>query len=193
MYGAILLTHGNWSLTTPTDTKLADRTAALERTLIKRPTSPAAPSPSSGQSPGSNTPQKSRSDVQSPQESLTRLRADLALAQKSKFEMQAALKPLTAELSALRLSSNASAKQIADLQREKGGLERKLRDREEELKEKRRLVENVQDEMVSLNLQLNMAEQTSEKLGKENRELVERWMERMGKEANAMNDASKWS
>jgi len=47
--------------------------------------------------------------------------------------------------------------------------------------------------MVSLNLQLNMAEQAKKKLQKENKELVDRWMARMGKEADAMNDASRFS
>lgn len=47
--------------------------------------------------------------------------------------------------------------------------------------------------MVSLNLQLNMAEQQKKKLQKENKELVDRWMERMGQEADAMNDASSFS
>ena len=51
----------------------------------------------------------------------------------------------------------------------------------------------MQDELVSLNLQFNMAEERSKRLEKENRELVDRWMARMGKEADAMNDASKYS
>jgi len=47
--------------------------------------------------------------------------------------------------------------------------------------------------MVALNLQLNMSEQQKKKLQKENKELVDRWMVRMGKEADAMNDASKFT
>ena len=46
---------------------------------------------------------------------------------------------------------------------------------------------------MSLNLQLHMAEQLSEKLERENKELVDRWMARMGKEADAMNNALKFS
>jgi len=38
-----------------------------------------------------------------------------------------------------------------------------------------------------------MAEQESEKLKRENKELVDRWMARMGEEADAMNNASKFS
>jgi hypothetical protein len=47
--------------------------------------------------------------------------------------------------------------------------------------------------MVSLNLQLNMAEEVTRKLQKENKDLVDRWMARMGQEADAMNNASKYS
>lgn len=68
----------------------------------------------------------------------------------------------------------------------------RLRDRDEELRGKAKLVEEVQDEMVTLNLQLNMAEEKAEMLKKENQELVDRWMARMGKEADAMNDKSQF-
>ena len=52
---------------------------------------------------------------------------------------------------------------------------------------------NVQDDNLSLTLQLNLAEEKSSKLQAENEQLVDRWMARMGKEAEAMNDASKFS
>jgi hypothetical protein len=47
--------------------------------------------------------------------------------------------------------------------------------------------------MLSLNLQLNMAEQRSKKLEGDNKDLVDRWMARMGQEADALNNASKFS
>lgn len=80
-----------------------------------------------------------------------------------------------------------------ELEREKATLERRVRDRDDEIKGKAKLVEETQDEMVSLNLQLNIAEQKSEKLQEENKELVDRWMARMGKEADEMNQRSRWS
>ena len=49
-----------------------------------------------------------------------------------------------------------------------------------------------QDEMVALELQFNLAEQRSEKLEMENKELVERWMKRMGEEAEKVNRDSRW-
>jgi hypothetical protein len=38
-----------------------------------------------------------------------------------------------------------------------------------------------------------MAEDRAKRLEKENQELIDRWMVRMGKEADAMNNASKFS
>lgn len=49
------------------------------------------------------------------------------------------------------------------------------------------------DETLSLTLQLNMAEEQAQKFRRENKELVDRWMARMGQEADAMNDMSKYS
>ena len=55
------------------------------------------------------------------------------------------------------------------------------------------MLQDLHDEAVSLTLQLNLAEERSQKLQGENKELVDRWMARMGKEADAMNDESKFS
>lgn len=71
-------------------------------------------------------------------------------------------------------------------------LQRKINDRNEEISEGKKLVEQVQDEMISLNLQLNMAEDKAAKLRNENKDLVDRWMKKMGEEADRMNDQSKW-
>lgn len=85
-----------------------------------------------------------------------------------------------------------SQTQITALSKQKLDAERKLRDRDEELRGKSKLVEQAQDEMVALGLQLNLAEQRSEKLERENKELVERWMKRMGEEAERVNRDSRW-
>ncbi|UKZ79448.1 autophagy protein 16, interacts with Atg12p-Atg5p [Trichoderma virens FT-333] len=83
------------------------------------------------------------------------------------------------------------SKSIRDLTGERTTLATKVNDREYELREKRKLVEQVQDEMIALNLQLSMAEKERDRLKKENRELIDRWMQRMGQEADAMNLANE--
>ena len=120
------------------------------------------------------------------------MRQDLARAQQERTELQSRLDTVTKELEALKTKSIVANKKISQLTVSVGHLTMKLRDREEELKGKAKLVENVQDENVTLNLQLNMAEEQSQKLRKENQELVDRWMARMGKEADRMNDESKF-
>ena len=47
--------------------------------------------------------------------------------------------------------------------------------------------QNTQDEMISLELQLNIAEQNAKKLKAENKELIDRWMARKEREADEMN------
>ena len=46
---------------------------------------------------------------------------------------------------------------------------------------------------MTLNLQLNMADEKSNRLELENQGLIDRWMARMGEEADAMNKASNFS
>lgn len=53
--------------------------------------------------------------------------------------------------------------------------------------------QDVHDENLSLTLQLNMAEEQSQRLKGENKELVDRWMTRVGEEADALNKASRFS
>lgn len=54
-------------------------------------------------------------------------------------------------------------------------------------------MKDFQAELAALNLQFNMSEDRARKLEKENTELIDRWMARMGQEAEAMNNASKFS
>lgn len=52
-------------------------------------------------------------------------------------------------------------------------------------------MQDVQDEMITLNLQLSVAEKERDKVKQENKDLVDRWMRRMGQEAEAMNLANE--
>ncbi|KAL1630335.1 autophagy protein 16, interacts with Atg12p-Atg5p [Neofusicoccum ribis] len=141
---------------------------------------------------GRSSPAAAAAAEPEPTDALSRLRADLAATQTSRAGLQAQLAGVTAELGALRTRATRDERAVAELRRAGAALERRLRDRESEVKGKTRLVEEVQDELVSVNLQLNMAEQRSEELERENRELVDRWMKYKREEAERMNDLSKW-
>jgi hypothetical protein len=53
-------------------------------------------------------------------------------------------------------------------------------------------VDNVQDDMLALTIQYNAVESQNERLVGENGELVRRWMDRMGMEAERTNRESGW-
>lgn len=92
----------------------------------------------------------------------------------------------------MQRQDRAARVQMSEVMKQKGELERRVRDREEELRGKAKLVVDAQDEMIALELQLNLSEARGEKLKRENGELVERWMKRMGEEAEKMNIESRW-
>lgn len=180
------------------DTALADRTAQLSRQQTQPVSKPASPSPQSSQIPTSKertgTPTKGSKDTDptNPSDLLSTLRADLSATQKARATLQAQLSDLTTQLSALSTQQKVSQSQVVTLSKQVLELERKLQDRDDELRGKSKMVEQAQDEMVALELQFNLAEQRSEKLEMENKELVERWMKRMGEEAEKVNRDSRW-
>ena len=124
--------------------------------------------------------------------SLGLIRQDLSKAQQERGELQTRLDSVTKEFEVLKLSSKKDTKRLIQLGASVQQLTTKLRDREEELKGKAKLIEDVQDENVTLNLQLNMAEENAKKLKQENKDLVDRWMVRKGKEADRMNEQSRF-
>jgi chromosome segregation ATPase len=122
---------------------------------------------------------------------VAQLKQDLAEALRSKGVTEKRLRASDEELMQLRSKHKADTKSIRDLTADKHSLTTRLKDREYELREKRKFIEDVQDEMIALNLQVSMAEKERDKVKKENKELVDRWMKRMAQEADAMNLANE--
>ncbi|KAF2851586.1 autophagy protein 16 [Plenodomus tracheiphilus IPT5] len=120
------------------------------------------------------------------------LRSELASTQRTRGDLEAKVNALSTELSTFKVSHAQQKQHIEQLEKVRSTLERRGKDRADELKGKGRFVEEVQDEMVALNLQLNVAEQEKERLKKENDELTRRWMEKMDDEARKMNDRMGW-
>ena len=128
-----------------------------------------------------------------PSETHVQIRQDLAEAQRSRGVLEGRLHSVTEELQKLRIQASLDTKGIQELRMEKDMLVRRVKDRDEEIKGKAKLLEDVHDETVSLTLQLNMADDRVRKVEGENKELVERWMKRMGEEAEEMNEKSKFT
>ena len=97
------------------------------------------------------------------------------------------------DLDEVNSKEKANSRKVLQLSTSVTQLSTKLRDREEELRGKAKLLVNVQDENATLNLELNQAEQEVKRVKKENEELVDRWVARMGKEADKMNEDSKFT
>lgn len=176
-------------------TKLADEKAELQKTAAAQAPSeedeaPTSPQPSSLIGMGMRRVTSPAARPDSP--TVAQIRQDLAKAQQERGDLQSRLDAVQRELETLKSKAKVDNKRIAQLNASVSQLTVKLRDREEELRGKAKLIENVQDENVTLNLQLNMAEEQSDKLKKENKELVDRWMARMGKEADKMNEDNKF-
>lgn len=195
------------------DTKLADRTAALD-SLEGDPDESAAgngkPLEPALQSRKSNVKDGKGATPPPAVETLGAIRKDLGEAQRSRSLAETRLQSVTEELKKLKIQSSLDNSRIRELVKEKAALSTGLRDRDEELKGKRKLLEvsfarhivfgqllkppqDMHDETVSMTLQLNMADEQSEKLRRENKDLVDRWMKKMAQEADAMNDKSKFS
>ncbi|KAI9045178.1 ATG16 family protein [Aspergillus affinis] len=176
-------------------TQLADRTAQAANTGNNAPGSGTAESQGSQPPSPALYPRKrpSKSSDNSLQEILITTRAELSEAQRSRSELQDQLTRTTVELEKLRKKSTQNTRRIGSLENEVAHLQLRLKDRDEELRGKAKLLDDFQDELASLTLQLNMAEERSDKLKEENQHLVDRWMARMHKDAEAMNDASRFS
>lgn len=119
-----MLTEGN------TDTTLADRTAALEAEIS------ATISSASMAAPSRDRPQIPTTGDGSPQ-----LRSDLAEALRSKGQLQSRLKVAEYELDKLRQRNKTDGKSVRDLSTERLILITKVKDRDEELRGKAKLLE----------------------------------------------------
>ena len=124
------------------DTKLADRTAALQGAPLSEIAKPR-------EEPSSTVDSKDRkvSRGQGPSNSPTRgdafakIRQDLGDAQRSRGLMETRLQTVTEQLDKLKLQSTLDSKRIGELIREKTTLITGTRDRDEELRGKAKLLE----------------------------------------------------
>lgn len=115
------------------------------------------------------------------------MRADLATAQNSNQKFIAENQKLKAQVQQFTDENAGLKTQVASLQKDLEHLKRRQRDYEAEAKERGRLTETLQDELVAAEIQMNISEQRMKKLEVENEMLVKRWMEEKGREAEEMN------
>ncbi|KAJ9142041.1 Autophagy protein 16 [Coniochaeta hoffmannii] len=173
--------------------QLIDRVTALEAEKAAfHDSQPSQQQPSTSRQPPSSTPPPQPSYEASPDtKSVSRLRIDLAEALRQKGALQTRLRTAEDELARLRSQTSADGRALRALEAERKTLTRKLRDRDDELREKKKLVADVQDELAVLNMELTVAERERKRAQDETKVLVDRWMKRMGQEAEEMNNANE--
>ncbi|KAJ4305745.1 autophagy protein 16, interacts with Atg12p-Atg5p [Kalmusia sp. IMI 367209] len=185
-------------------TTLADRTAAAEKArLIAAEQRDASPNASTEtiQARASKAESKSnwryyRSSSQgtppplAPAEppNIAQIRAELASSNKVRGEQESQISLLAAENNMYKTTTTEQSRQITQLEKKNRQLERKMKDTTDEAKEKTKLAENVQDDMIVLQMQLNVKEKDNEKLTAENKELTSRWVAAKEEEARKMNE-----
>lgn len=128
-----------FALTNLLDTKLADRTATLQ-------SSPAAEAvrndPASSTKLKDRKASKEQALPRSPTpDAVAKVRQDLSEAQRSRGLMETKLQSVTEELNKLKIQSSLDSKRIRELTKEKATLSTGLRDRDEELRGKTKLLE----------------------------------------------------
>lgn len=169
------------------DTRLADHTAALAKahcvSAESRPAEEQIPTPKSTSSKHAAVPlpivpvslSKSSSPAPGPDAAaVIQLRQDLASAQNARSTLTTANTDLTARLATLTSDIEQLQDQLKKLKAQYASQSRRLKDRDSELVEKRKMLERVQDEIVGLEMQLNVSEQEKERLRNENEGLVKR-------------------
>src|SRR5215469_10376863 len=136
-------------------TQLADRTASVETKLhaIEIGTGTTASADTQG------TPGDLVSHLRA---ELASAREELARTQQSETSAREQVTQLASELETARKDVGTHTGHIEKLTRQVALLTRRLKDRDAEAREQRKLIEQVQDEMVALNLEKNMAEQKKE-------------------------------
>ncbi|KAK0621198.1 autophagy protein 16 [Bombardia bombarda] len=175
--------------------QLADRVSALEAEKAAFQALSELPSPSSSstkkQPAAKDSPAGTPGPAANDTAAVARLRLELAEALRAKGQFQSRLQAADEELVRLRAKTTADTRTIRELTTERRTMSIKLRDREEELRAKKKLVADVQDELAVLNMQLDMVEKRRAEKEAENKQLVERFMKRVGQEADAMNLANE--
>lgn len=177
------------------DTRLADRFAVVaannaivsSQTLASRPQISSSPRGKTSEPVLANTKHEQTPPTN---DQLNDLRQNLGAANQARATLTTQVSEMQTKLSNLESQSKRSIARTTTLDAQVLTLTRRLKERDEELKGKSKLAEGAQDEMVGLELALNIAEEKvkdiqaeNEKLKVENEMLVQRWLKRVGEEA----------
>ncbi|KAK9465646.1 autophagy protein 16-domain-containing protein [Lipomyces arxii] len=100
------------------------------------------------------------------------------------------IKVLEADTQTLKDYNARIVAEFKKLNLENKKLDTRARLREDEHRARKQVLQDLQDEILTYQMQLNIAEDRVNKLERENAELINRWMERVTREAEKLNDAN---
>lgn len=126
----------------PSDTKLANRTATLQAIPAVEASSPQE-EPIASLKPRDTRSIRDKGPLGDPALSngMAKVRQDLSEAQRSRASMETRIQSITDEVGKLKIQSSINIKRVRELTKEKAVLNTGLRDRDEELKGKAKLLE----------------------------------------------------
>lgn len=164
--------------------KVADRCASAEAKLLslERGTSTESAEATSGDA---NLVAHLRTELDSARE-------NLASSEKERSEASSRVTALESELSLAQKEIEEHTTRNEKLARQVVSLTRRLKDRDAEYRESKKAFDVLQDEMLGLGIEKNMAVQRMEDAESQLKELEGRLMEWKRKEAERMNEESKW-
>jgi chromosome segregation ATPase len=174
-------------LTISSGTSLADQVSVLKSQLELQEkvneSPPLAPSSSKGKSAEPATPPVDDAHTEQLKRSLAE-----TLRMATSWEQRA--RAAQAENAKLKEKARENAAAIKTLTAEKKTLTINLKDRNEELRTKTKFGSDLQDELMTMNIQVAVAERERDKARKERQELIDRWVKEKAAQADKMNRAN---
>lgn len=168
--------------------KLAAHAAALQERNTSLLAASAVGGGAAGGSVASHAVQEAY--VRSLEGQLATLRDELAGLYKTQSLNAQRLLELNETLRTQDEASKALEGEVRALTADRDRLARQSKDQRDVLREKDATVEMLQDELNTLSLELNQVEKRNDELGRDNAQLLQRWLDAKNEEAHRMNDAN---
>lgn len=102
------------------------------------------------------------------------------------------LNQTTINLEKAELTINLNKRTIANLEQSVDKLSQKVTNLNLEVREKNKSIEIINDELLSNQIQINVLNGDIQNLKQENETLIERWMDKVKKDAEKLNDANEF-
>ena len=148
-----------------------------------------SPSPTPSLITSSKNKEKSESPQSNDLVALIRLNQEL---QAKNRNLILTLNQTTINLEKAELTINLNKRTIANLEQSVDKLSQKVTNLNLEVREKNKSIEIINDELLSNQIQINVLNGDIQNLKQENETLIERWMDKVKKDAEKLNDANEF-